>query len=161
MKLHSCLMITFQLLLVIVSFVFYGDVLADELEVPFGYDLAWVKTAQAISLEGVTISTKDKELGIMQGAKSCGENSLYFTCPRLKGREKSFYTTISATVGRKTETTSVVTIKVEGVRKSYRNKHFVFITIGRVHSEDMCKSTGEFEKLIFNNILNYEGNNRM
>lgn len=121
-------------------------------EVPLNYDTVWRKVVQAIALEGIEISTNDKDSGIIQGSKSSDENSKYFVCPPLKGRAKSYSFNLTATVSEKTETSSIVSVRGEGLRKSYQNRHFIVITTGRKHTETKCETTGELESILFNRI---------
>ena len=123
-----------------------------EMEVPFQYELAWQKTAQAIALEGITLSSSNKDLGIIQGSNPFDENSECFECPELRGAAKEYTFSIVATVTKKTESSSLVSINIEAVRKSYLNKKLLFFNRGKVHSETECKSTGTLEKSIFNTI---------
>lgn len=152
MKVILCSCFKIQSSLFIALFLIHSNVWAVEMEIPLKYDLAWLKTVQVIALEGITLSTSDKDSGIIQGSKSFDKDSKYFTCPNLRGRAKSYSFNISATVREKTESSSKVSVQVEGLRKSYQNRHFLFITIGRVHSETKCESTGEIETSIFNRI---------
>ena len=91
-------------------------------EIPLGYDVVWQKVMQTLVLEGITLSTNNKELGIIQGSKTCGDNTDYFACKRIKGRIESNSVSISITINQKTDSSSVVSITVVGHRKSYRNK---------------------------------------
>jgi len=141
-----------QLLSIAILFIFSSSAFCAEIEVPIEYDHAWLATAQTIAMEGITLSEKNKDLGIIQGTKDVDSDSTYFNCERLRGRAKSHTLNISATVRKKDEVTSLISIKVEGLRKSYRNKHFLFITVGRVHDETACVSTGKLENSILSSI---------
>ena len=141
-----------QLLTVALFLILLNTAFCAEIEIPLEYDRVWLTTAQVIAMEGFSLSEKSKDLGIIQGIKEVDGNSAYFKCERLRGRAKSHTLKISSTVRKKNETTSLVEVKVEAVRKSYRNRHFLFITIGRVHDETECTSTGQLESLILNKI---------
>ena len=126
---------------------------AAQVEISLPYEDTWKLVVQTMAFEGIKITENDKDTGMVQGEGSFVEGSTYFDCSKVRGRAESYTYKVSALVRKKADSLSIVSIRAEGLVKSFRYRHLIFIRTGRVYKDTVCKSTGELEKKLFQQMM--------
>ena len=125
---------------------------ANELITNISYNDAWRSTFHAIALEGLTISTSDKDVGIIQATGIFNRGSKHFTFPKLRGHIESHTLTLAATL-RDSPDGVVININASGSAVSFVQRRSIMTdNVPKEYSETKCQSTGLLEKAILNRI---------
>jgi hypothetical protein len=121
-------------------------------DVPLPLEQAWIRALQALALQGVTITTSDKQSGVIQFNGSYQGQAGLFSCPRSAGAVVKEVYSGSLVVRAAGDSASSVSIQSSGVETRSIYRHFVVIRTSRVFHDTNCMSTGKLEQSLLQRL---------